>query len=99
MKELCSSGVSPQEFDDIVIYLSDHPKYVELLSTDKMKILKSNYYHFNNFHQVFAGGGSPMVDKNYVTFQIPNENMSVCWCFSTSIRFNNYVPLIQVVLI
>ncbi len=35
-----------------------------------------------------------MVDKNYVTFQIPNENMSVCWCFSTSIRFNNYVPLL-----
>ncbi len=93
LEEMCSHGVSSEKFDEIVANLSDHPKSVLLLSTDKMKIPESNYDQFNDFHQVFAGGGSPVVDNNLVTLKIPNENMSVHWCFCSSMRFNYYVPL------
>ncbi len=93
LEERCNCGVSPEEFDKIIANLSDHPKSVVLLSTDKMKILKSNYIDFNNFHQVFAGEGSPVIDNKFVTFQVSNANMSVYWIFCMSIRFSNYVPL------
>ncbi len=31
--------------------------------------------------------------NNFLTFEIPNEKMSVHWCFSTLTRFNTYIPL------
>jgi len=80
-------------FDEIVTNLSDHPKSVVLLLTNKMKIPKSNYQQFNNFHQVFAGGGSPTIDDMFKTFHVPNTNISVHWIFCTSTRFNQNVPL------
>ncbi len=93
LEERCNCGVSSNEFDDIVVNLLDHPKSLVLLSTDKMKISKSNYDQFNNFHQVFAGGGSPVIDNNFVTFQVPKANISEHWIFCMLTRFNNYVPL------
>ncbi len=89
----CNCGVSPLEFDEIVTNLSDRPKSVVLLLTKKMKISQSNYHQFNNFHQVFAGGGLPTIDDMFKTFHVPNSNISVHWIFCTSTRFNQYAPL------
>ncbi len=88
LEERCNCGVSPLEFDEIVTNLSDHPKSVVFLLTDKMKIPKSNYHQFNNIHQVFAGGGSSTIDDKFKTFHVPNTNVSVHWIFCNSTRFN-----------
>ena len=93
MESRCKCGVSSSEFDELVTNLSDHPKSVVLLLTDKMKIPKTNYHLFNNFHQVFAGGGLPMIDDSFKTFTLPDTNISVHWIFCISTRFNQYVPL------
>ncbi len=93
LEERCNFGVSPFEFDDIVTNFSNHPKSVILLLTSKMKISKSNYHQFNNFYQVFAGGGSLMIDNMSKTFHVPNTNLSMHWIFCNSTRFNQNVSL------
>ncbi len=52
----CKDGVSPPEFDELVLKLSELPRSVVLMSTSKIDSVATNRDHISNFCQVFAGG-------------------------------------------
>ncbi len=81
------------EFDELVSKLSDALWSIVLLSSSKIGHGGTTKDCTCSFSQVFAGGGSPVPDTTYETFDVTNLKLTIfCKKFFLS-GFNAYIPL------
>ena len=48
---------------------------------------------FHDYTRVFAGRGSPIIDKSFTAISIPGTNLSAHYNYSSSQEYHNHVSL------